>query len=108
MLLFCSRKLGTTHRIVLKIFVYFGTGRARSFELLYVDVTPREVVEIDGALSGWTAKIHLIWVRQPILDGPTEVRLGWVRLGWVRLGGFYCGSVSSWFRQTPKTSILPE
>ena len=52
-----------------------GTGRARSFELLYGNVLPQEVLEIDGVLSGWTAKIHLIWVRQPILDGPTEVWL---------------------------------
>ena len=40
----------------LKYFLCFGTGRARNFPLILVDVLPREVVEILATKSGWTAK----------------------------------------------------
>ena len=40
----------------LKYFLCFGTGRARNFPKIPVDVIPREVVEILATKSGWTAK----------------------------------------------------
>ena len=39
-------EVGTIPKKILEFFVSFGTGRARNFPLILVDVLPREVVEI--------------------------------------------------------------
>ena len=49
-------EVGTIRQRFLKFFVCFGTGRARNFPLIPVDVLPREVVEILATLALHTAK----------------------------------------------------
>ena len=44
-------EVGTKPQNFLKFFVCFGTGRARNFPLILVDVLPREVVEILATLA---------------------------------------------------------
>ena len=44
-------EVGTIPQKFLNIFVCFGTGRARNFPLIPVDVIPREVVEILATLA---------------------------------------------------------
>ena len=49
-------EVGSIPQRFLENFVCFGTGRARNFPLILIDVLPREVVEILATKSGWTAK----------------------------------------------------
>ena len=49
-------EVGNIPRRFLKFFVSFGTGRARNFPLILVDVLPREVVEILATTLLLTAK----------------------------------------------------
>ena len=44
-------EMGSIPGRFLEIFVCFGTGRARNFPIIPVDVLPREVVEILATLA---------------------------------------------------------
>ena len=54
-----TERVEATRARPLRYVLCFGTGRARSFPLILVDVIPREVVEILATKSGWTAKSTL-------------------------------------------------
>ena len=71
-----TERVEATRARPLKYFLCFGTGRARNFPLILVDVLPREVVEILATKSGWTAKSSLSLrprIHFSIQDCPTRV-----------------------------------
>ena len=83
-----TERVEATRARPLKYFLCFGTGRARNFPLILVDVLPREVVEILATKSGWTAKSTLsLRSTDPLLHSGwstcVSCSLGWAR---VRLG----------------------